>query len=188
LVDFTKSAVVGSHSRAVKLKAVFNIVLYQPENPHNTGGIARTCALFAAKLHLIQPLGFPYPNRDLRRTSMDYLEAATPTLHASWDAFAVTLEQRSRGDAARVWLFTDTGSEVYSRAEFQPGDYLVFGRESDGLPASILESFPGLRIPMPGAVKGPREDHRFHSLNVSISVGIALSEATRQITSNWDQS
>jgi tRNA (cytidine/uridine-2'-O-)-methyltransferase len=161
---------------------VFNIVLYQPENPHNTGGIARTCALFGANLHLIRPLGFPYPNRDLRRASMDYFESATPTLHTSWDAFTATLE-----DASRVWLFTDAAAEVYSRAAFENGDYLVFGRESDGLPAHVLERYSGLRIPMPGAARGPREDHRFHSLNVSISVGVALSEAMRQITGNWSQ-
>jgi tRNA (cytidine/uridine-2'-O-)-methyltransferase len=163
---------------------VFNIVLYQPENPHNTGGIARTCALLGAKLHLIRPLGFTYPNRDLRRASMDYLHDAAPTLHDSWDAFTGRLEPD-----ARVWLFTDTGSEVYSRASFALGDALVFGRESDGLPQTILERYSGLRIPMPGGKSKSRADHRFHSFNVSVSVAIALSEAARQVTNNWhDQS
>lgn len=156
---------------------VVNVVLYQPENPHNTGGIARTCALLDARLHLIQPFGFAYPNRDLRRSSMEYVNLAAPVIHASWEAFTGTLEE-----AASLWLFSDAGTTVYSAARFSAGDYLVFGRESDGLPAAILAAHTSLSIPMPGAARGARGDHRFHSLNVSVSVGIALSEALRQIS------
>jgi tRNA (cytidine/uridine-2'-O-)-methyltransferase len=155
---------------------VVNVVLYQPENPHNTGGIARTCALLDARLHLIEPFGFPYPNRDLRRSSMEYVELAAPVVHASWEAFTASLEEESR-----MWLFSDAGATVYTAARFQGGDYLVFGRESDGLPSAILQAHASLSIPMPGAEKRERDDHRFHSLNVSVSAAIALSEALRQL-------
>jgi tRNA (cytidine/uridine-2'-O-)-methyltransferase len=156
---------------------VLNVVLFQPENPHNTGGIARTCALLEAKLHLIQPLGFAYPNRDLRRASMDYIDHVALQLHDSWTAFTATLEEN-----ANLWLFTDAGSSDHSSVRYAENDYLVFGRESDGLPPAILEAHSGVRIPMPGATRHPRADHRFHSLNVSISVGIALAEARRQLS------
>ncbi len=159
---------------------MLNVVLFQPENPHNTGAIGRTCALFTAQLHLIRPLGFEYPNRDVRRASMDYLQDEAATLHESWEAFVGSLLAGSR-----VWLLADRGSQVYSQVQFKDGDYLVFGRESDGLPETILESYPGLSIPMPGARLGPRTDHRFHSLNVSVSVAVALGEAARQVTENW---
>jgi tRNA (cytidine/uridine-2'-O-)-methyltransferase len=155
---------------------VVNVVLYQPENPHNTGGIARSCALFGARLHLIEPLGFPYPSRDLRRSSMDYVMQAAPVLHVSWAAFTAALEE-----SAKLWLFSDAGETSYTDAPFQTNDYLVFGRESDGLPAAILSAYERLSIPMPGAKNGARDDHRFHSLNVSVSVGIALGEALRQL-------
>ena len=156
---------------------MLRVVLYQPENPHNTGGIVRTCALLGAQLHLVEPLGFTLPNRHLRRASMDYIDHVTLELHESWTAFTASLEPD-----ATVWLFTDAGSLEHSSARFRDGDYLVFGRESDGLPSAILESHPGLRIAMPGAASRPRTDHRFHSLNVSVSVGIAVAEANRQLS------
>ena len=160
---------------------MLNVVLYQPENPHNTGGVARTCAMLGASLHLIKPYGFGTLSRRTRRSSMDYLADVELTEHESWDAFQAGLEPQSR-----VFAFTDKAETVYSSLGFQHEDYLLFGRESDGLPDWILEQFQTLRIPMPGSVHGPRRDHRDHSLNVSVSVAIAAFEAARQITRDWE--
>jgi tRNA (cytidine/uridine-2'-O-)-methyltransferase len=159
---------------------MLNLVLYQPENPHNTGGVARTCALLGARLHLVKPYRFGALNRRTQRSSMDYLLDVDLTEHESWEAFQAALEAN-----ARVFAFTDKAQTVYSSASFERGDYLLFGRESDGLPDQILAQFPGLRIPMPGSANGPRRDHREHSLNVSVSVAIAAFEAARQITQGW---
>jgi tRNA (cytidine/uridine-2'-O-)-methyltransferase len=160
---------------------MLNVVLYQPENPHNTGGIARTCALLGARLHLIWPYGFGALNRRTQRSSMDYLLDVELIEHESWEAFQASLEAN-----ARVFAFTDKAETVYSSASFERGDYLLFGRESDGLPESILVQFPSVRIPMPGSASGPRRDHREHSLNVSVCVAIAAFEAARQITGDWE--
>jgi tRNA (cytidine/uridine-2'-O-)-methyltransferase len=157
-----------------------NIALYQPENPHNTGGIARTCAMLGARLHLIRPYGFGELSRQTKRSSMNYLLDAQLIEHDSWQAFMMALEPGSR-----VLAFAASGATVYTDAHFQAGDYLLFGRESNGLPEAILEQFPTLRIPMPGSAAGPRRDHRLHSLNLSVSVGIAAFEAARQITHGW---
>jgi tRNA (cytidine/uridine-2'-O-)-methyltransferase len=159
---------------------MLNVVIYQPQNPHNTGGIARTCALLNASLHLIGPYGFGPLNRRTQRSSMDYLLDVDLIEHESWQAFQDLLEVD-----ARVFAFTDKAATVYSSASFERGDYLVFGREDTGLPDQILTQFPGLKIPMPGSARGPRRDHREHSLNVSISVAIAAFEAARQITRGW---
>lgn len=160
--------------------SMLNIVLYQPENPHNTGGVARTCAMLGARLHLIKPYGFGALSRRTRRSSMNYLMDVELIEHESWEAF-----QSGLGVNARVFAFSDRGSEVYSSVNFQHGDYLLFGRESDGLPEGILAEFPGLKIPMPGGARGPRRDHRDHSLNVSVSVAIAAFEAARQLMNGW---
>lgn len=165
---------------APSMNAILNIVLYQPENPHNTGGIARTCAMLGARLHLIRPYGFGDLSRRTRRSSMDYLLDADVLEHDSWQAFVDHL-----GPDARVFAFAAFRGAVYSDATFQAGDYLLFGRESNGLPQDILERFPNLRIPMPGSAAGPRRDHRLHSLNLSVSVGIAAFEAARQVTRGW---
>lgn len=159
---------------------MINIVLYQPEIPHNTGAIARTCALLEAHLHLIHPYGFQLRDRRMKRASMDYLEDARLFEHATWEAFVEAVDP-----GANVWLFSGRGNTNYAQVRYAKGDYLVFGRESDGMPESILEQFTNLAIPMPGALHEPRTDHRQHSLNLSVSVGIAAYEAMRQVTNNW---
>ena len=159
---------------------MLNIVLYQPEIPHNTGAIARTCALLTAHLHLIHPYGFQLRDRRMKRASMDYLDDAPLTEHVDWAAFAASVPP-----GANVWLFSGRGRTVYSQVRYSSGDYLVFGRESDGMPEDVLGQFPNLAIPMPGALPAPRTDHRQHSLNLSVSVGIAAYEAMRQVTNNW---
>jgi tRNA (cytidine/uridine-2'-O-)-methyltransferase len=148
-----------------------NIVLYQPEIPQNTGSIGRSCAVLGARLHLIRPFGFRLHDPQFRRAGMDYLEQIQLVEHASWKNFCSSLEA-----SARVILTSGAGETVYSSFEYRESDYLVFGRESDGLPAEILNAFPSVKIPMPGAGR---------SLNVAVSAGIIAFEAARQITQGW---
>jgi tRNA (cytidine/uridine-2'-O-)-methyltransferase len=150
---------------------MLNIVLYQPEIPQNTGNIGRSCAVLGARLHLIRPFGFRLHDPQFRRAGMDYLEQIELIEHASWNNFCSSLEA-----SARVILTSGMGKTVYSSFGYQENDYLVFGRESDGLPPEILESFPSVKIPMPGTGR---------SLNVAVSAGIIAFEAARQITQGW---
>jgi tRNA (cytidine/uridine-2'-O-)-methyltransferase len=150
---------------------MLNIVLYQPEIPQNTGNIGRSCAVLGARLHLIRPFGFRLHDPQFRRAGMDYLEQIELIEHASWNNFCAGLNS-----SARVILTSGAGKTVYSSFEYREHDYLVFGRESDGLPQEILESFPSVKIPMPGAGR---------SLNVAVSAGIIAFEAARQITQGW---
>jgi tRNA (cytidine/uridine-2'-O-)-methyltransferase len=150
---------------------MLNIVLYQPEIPQNTGNIGRSVAVLGARLHLIRPFGFRLHDPQFRRAGMDYLEQIELIEHASWNNFCSSLDS-----SARVILTSGAGKTVYSNFEFQEHDYLVFGRESDGLPTQILEAFTSVKIPMPGTGR---------SLNVAVSAGIIAFEAARQITRNW---
>jgi tRNA (cytidine/uridine-2'-O-)-methyltransferase len=144
------------------------VVLYQPEIPQNAGNIARTCAATGAQLHLIRPLGFLWNTPRLKRAGLDYWSAVDYVLHDSWQAFLETLPGHSQ-----VWAFSSKVSRLYSEVSYQPGDYLLFGSESRGLPAQALKGFPSVRIPMPG--KGGR------SLNLAVAVGVGVYEALRQI-------
>ena len=150
---------------------MLNIVLYQPEIPQNTGNIGRSCAVLGARLHLIRPFGFRLHDPQFRRAGMDYLEQIELVEHASWKNFCSSLN-----NSARVILTSGAGKTVYSSFEYQENDYLVFGRESDGLPIDILGAFPSVKIPMPGAGR---------SLNLAVSAGIIAFEAARQITQGW---
>ena len=150
---------------------MLNIVLYQPEIPQNTGNIGRSVAVLGARLHLIRPFGFRLHDPQFRRAGMDYLEQIELIEHASWQNFLSSLPEHSR-----VILTSGAGKTIYSRFEYQAGDYLVFGRESDGLPSILLERFPSVKIPMPGTGR---------SLNVAVSAGIIAFEAARQISQNW---
>ncbi len=150
---------------------MLNIVLYQPEIPQNTGNIGRSCAVLGSKLHLIRPFGFRLHDPQFRRAGMDYLEQIDLVEHASWNHFCSSLNA-----SARVILTSGAGKTLYSSFDYQENDYLVFGRESDGLPLEILTAFPSVKIPMPGTGR---------SLNVAVSAGIIAFEAARQITQNW---
>ena len=153
-----------------------NVVLFQPENPYNTGAVVRTCALLGVQLHLIQPYGFSGLGDDVRRASMSYLDVAPVREHTSWIAFLRTVSTSE----SRVFVLWDEGSTTHDEVTFAEDDYLVFGRESVGLPPEITSSFTSLRISMPGVAGVSRTDHRDHSLNLSVSVGIAVAEANRQ--------
>lgn len=148
---------------------MFHIVLYQPEIPPNTGNIMRLCANAPAVLHLIEPLGFVLDDRRLRRAGMDYRDLACVERHSGLAACRQAL-------GPRRWLaFTTRGTVCHSAWAFQPGDVLMFGPETRGLPADVLEEIPAaqrLCIPqLPGA----------RSINLGNAVAIGLFEAWRQI-------
>lgn len=147
---------------------MFNIVLYEPEIPANTGNIIRLCANTGAKLHLIQPLGFQLDDKKLRRAGLDYHEWAEIKVHADIGTFFKNEKY------AQVYALTTKATHCYSDAKFQPGDVLMFGPETRGLPDSLLATLPEkqrLRLPMLPASR---------SLNLSNTVAITLYEAWRQ--------
>jgi len=150
---------------------VFAIVLVHPEIPPNTGNVIRLAANTGCELHLVEPLGFRMDDRELKRAGLDYHEYARVQVHRDWAACRAALD----APAARRWFaFTAKATRSLHENAFAPGDVLVFGRESDGLPDAILDTFDArarLRIPMrPG----------MRSLNLSNAVAVAVYEAWRQ--------
>ncbi len=149
---------------------MFHIVLVQPEIPPNTGNVIRLAANTGCTLHLVEPLGFSMDDRHMRRAGLDYHEYATLKRHASWDAFKAS-EQPA---PLRLFTLTTRGTRSPYAVAFAPGDWLVFGSETRGLPESVRADFPPdqcLRLPM-------REGQR--SLNLSNAVAVTVFEAWRQ--------
>lgn len=147
---------------------MFEIALYQPEIPPNTGNIMRLCANTGCRLHLIHPLGFSLDEKQVRRAGMDYRDLAVVQEHDSFAAFNVAMQGR------RVFALSTKASRTYAEAAFQPGDVLLFGPETRGLPEALLLSLPDelkLRVPM-------LPDSR--SLNLSNTVAVVVYEALRQ--------
>ena len=146
---------------------ILNIVLYQPEIPQNTGNIGRTCVAIGARLWLIRPLGFKVDDRSLKRAGMDYWQHLDWEIVDSWD------EIRRRLPAAQVWCLTKTATRLVWEATFHRGDILLFGSESRGLPASILQELPtrNLKLPMSDLVR---------SLNLASTANTVAYEAVRQ--------
>ena len=147
---------------------MFHVVLVAPEIPPNTGNIGRLCLAAGARLHLVKPLGFTLDDKALKRAGLDYWEQVDVQI---WDSFD---ELRTEAGAdARFLLLTTKAEHSYWHEQYLDGDYLVFGRETKGLPESLLAAQPDscLRIPM---VEGAR------SLNLATAVGIVLFEALRQ--------
>lgn len=145
------------------------VALVEPEIPPNTGAIARLCAATGTPLHLVDPLGFRLTDRALRRAGLDYWEAVDLRRHAGYAQFEAALP------GSRKFFFSTSGRKPYTQEAFRPGDVLVFGPESRGLPEALLEANADrvLGIPMRGdAVR---------SLNLATAVAIALFEALRQI-------
>jgi tRNA (cytidine/uridine-2'-O-)-methyltransferase len=153
------------HSRFV---LVVSVALFEPEIPANAGNIARTCAAVGAPLHLIGRLGFSFRHPEARRAGMDYWQQVEVHRHVNYDDFLAAVPGR------RLWMFSTHGRLQHWDAEYAPGDLLLFGPESRGLPAALRERDPDrvLRIPM-------RADAR--SLNLATSVAIALYESLRQL-------
>ncbi len=146
----------------------FHIVLLEPEIPPNTGNIARLCAATASALHLIEPLGFRLTDSAMKRAGLDYWKDVQLRRHADWQAFLDTVRP------ARFFLFSTAGRRSCYETSFQPGDCLVFGNESTGLPASLLSEWPDRVVGV------PQRTDRVRSLNLANTVGIALYEALRQ--------
>lgn len=147
---------------------MFNIVLVEPEIPQNTGNIVRTCHATGCRLHLVRPLGFSVEDRYLKRAGLDYWDEVEINYY---DAFE---EVKKRYPDARFWYFTTKGYSRHSDAEFSEGDFLVFGKETKGLPEKLLieNADACLRIPMIGETR---------SLNLSNSVAVAVYEGLRQL-------
>ena len=147
---------------------MFDIVLYEPEIPSNTGNIMRLCANTGATLHLVAPLGFTLDERRLRRAGLDYREWADVRQHESLAAY---LKERS---PPSIYAFSRNGTSDYSELSYEPGDALMFGPESVGLPIEVLQSeavTATVRVPMVGQSR---------SLNLANAVSVALYEALRQ--------
>jgi tRNA (cytidine/uridine-2'-O-)-methyltransferase len=153
--------------RCHPLSPPFQVVLVEPEIPPNTGAVARTCAATSSPLHLVEPLGFRVDAQSVRRAGLDYWHLVDLHVHASWSAF------RAAHPALRVHLLSSTARRSYLEAPFQPGDALVFGKESVGLSPALLEAHADAvwGIPTSGAVR---------SLNLSNAVAIVLYEALRR--------
>lgn len=144
-----------------------NIVLYEPEIPANTGNIGRTCVATGTRLHLIEPLGFLLNEKALRRAGMDYWPELEVVRYINWEDFLVKNPQ------AKIYMATTKGHHVYTEVSYEPDCYLMFGKESAGIPEEILKEHPDtcVRIPMIGETR---------SLNLSNSAAIILYEALRQ--------
>jgi len=150
---------------------MFNIVLFEPEIPPNTGNIIRVCANTGCRLHVIEPLGFELDDKRLRRAGLDYGEWKDIQRHANWQAFIKLREQTPK---ARIWAISTKGSGTYHQAQYRAGDFIVFGPETRGLPVEIRESLPPenvLRIPMLAHSR---------SMNLSNATSVIVYEAWRQ--------
>jgi tRNA (cytidine/uridine-2'-O-)-methyltransferase len=147
---------------------MFDIVLFQPEIPPNTGNLIRLAANTGCRLHLVEPLGFDLSDKQVARAGLDYHDMACVQVHADWVSAQVALPNR------RWFALTTKGSKRYADVAFRPGDVLLFGPESRGLPAEILDRFDAahrLRLPMlPGS----------RSMNLSNAVSVVVFEAWRQ--------
>lgn len=146
---------------------LLHIVLHQPDIPQNTGNIGRTCVAVGAKLWLVRPLGFRLDERHLRRAGMDYWE------HVDWEVVENWRELRERLAGKNFWYLTKTARRLVWDAQFQPGDVLVFGSETRGLPQAILSAEPSRNLSLP--MRGP-----VRSLNLASSATAVIYEAVRQ--------
>lgn len=147
---------------------MLHVVLFEPEIPPNTGNIIRLCANTGFKLHLVEPLGFEFDDKRLRRAGLDYHEFAAVNVHPDLESCIQAVQPR------KVWALTTKGTRAHIDADFEPGDMLLFGPETRGLPEEVREQFPyeqWLRMPMVA-------DSR--SLNLSNACAVIVYEAWRQ--------
>ncbi|MDH5535813.1 MAG: tRNA (cytidine(34)-2'-O)-methyltransferase [Betaproteobacteria bacterium] len=148
---------------------MFDIVLFEPEIPPNTGNAVRLAAITGTRLHLVRPLGFSLKNKELRRAGLDYHELASVTLHLDWSACAKHFSGR------RLFALSTRGSRRYDAPRYQAGDVFVFGPETRGLPDPLLATFAAenrIRLPMQGPAR---------SLNLANAVAVVVYEAWRQL-------
>lgn len=144
-----------------------NIVLFEPEIPANTGNIGRTCVATGSRLHLIEPLGFRLDEKSLKRAGMDYWKDLDVTTYIDYEDFL------EKNPGAKIYMATTKGPQLYTDVSYEPDCYIMFGKESAGIPEEILveNQETAIRIPMIGAIR---------SLNLSNSVAVVLYEALRQ--------
>ncbi len=152
----------------MKKKDAFHIVLVEPEIPPNTGSIARLCGATNTVLHLIHPLGFSTDDKHLKRAGLDYWKFVDIRYWDSLDDFLTAQEEN------RLYFLTTKTRRSYTEASFQPGDFLIFGKETKGLPEDLLELYSDrcFTLPMPNS--------NIRSLNLAMTAGIVLYEALRQ--------
>lgn len=148
---------------------MFNIVLFNPQIPQNTGNIARTCAVTGSNLHLIKPLGFTIDDKSLKRAGLDYWQDVNVFTHESFEEFLATTNNHN------VYLLSSKASESYAKREYKDGDYLLFGSETQGVPPYVHETLKNteVRVPMINS------EHA-RCLNLSNTVALVLYEALRQ--------
>lgn len=146
---------------------MLNIVLYEPEIPANTGNIGRTCVATGTRLHLIEPLGFRLDEKSLRRAGMDYWKDLEVTTYVNYEDFL------NRNPGAKIYMATTKARQVYTQVAYEADCYIMFGKESAGIPEALLVENPAncVRIPMIGDIR---------SLNLGNSVAVVLYEALRQ--------
>ena len=144
-----------------------NIVLYKPEIPQNTGNIARTCVLTDSVLHLIKPLGFSIYDKAVKRSGLDYWKDLKLEVHESYEDFMAKYGEQ------RIFLATTHGGKFYNEESYKPGDFIMFGKESSGVPEEVHNAHKGIRIPM---IKTSTR-----SLNLSNTVCTIAYEALRQM-------
>lgn len=151
--------------------ATLNIVLFEPEIPANTGNIGRTCVATGTRLHLIEPLGFHLNEKSIKRAGMDYWKNLDVTTYVNYEDFV------NRNPDAKIYMATTKAKQTYTQVSYEPDCYIMFGKESAGIPEEILVDHEdtAIRIPMIGDIR---------SLNLSNSAAIVLYEALRQ--SNFD--
>lgn len=146
----------------------FNIVLVEPEIPQNAGNIARTCSVTGSKLHLVRPLGFEVTDKQLKRAGLDYWQYLDITYY---DSIEEVMDKHYNGE--NFWFFSTKAKNIHSDVKYKDGDFLVFGKETKGLPEPLLEKYYDkcVRLPMMGQMR---------SLNLSNSVCVGVYEALRQ--------
>jgi len=160
----------GGSVSSVPQAAALNVVLVEPEIPQNTGNVARTCAATGASLHLVRPLGFSTDDRHLKRAGLDYWDKLDIHYH---DSIAAFMGEAARAPGAQFWLLSTKGARSYAEIRFGAPCYLVFGRETSGLPEWFIREHADrcFRIPMRPAIR---------SLNLSNAVAVVVYEALRQ--------
>ncbi|XP_052192749.1 uncharacterized protein LOC127801551, partial [Diospyros lotus] len=173
---------VGEAVSGASPEKLLQVVLVSPQIPGNTGCIARTCAASAVGLHLVGPLGFQVDDTKLKRAGLDYWPYVVVKVHDSWAEFRNYFSQQD--GEKRMLAFTKRGTTIHSEFSYRRGDWLVFGSETSGLPPDALldckkEAFGG------GTIRIPMVETYVRCLNLSVSVGIALYEASRQL--NYEQ-
>jgi tRNA (cytidine/uridine-2'-O-)-methyltransferase len=157
------------------LSPTLHVVLYQPEIPANAGAIGRTCLALGAKLWMVRPLGFRTGDRHLRRAGLDYWQHLDWEVADDWPDLLRRLPDSSR----EPWFLSKSAGRPYVEAHFALGDALVFGPETQGLPPSLRDAYPGRSLSIP--MRPPAR-----SLNLSVSVGIVAYEAWRQCRGDWE--